>query len=276
LRGFLFPDLPNGITQHYDIFNLQNSKSHSLGDQIQFLKFSFEQIEETKDEQVILLMTEQFNWSPPLISVVLSASLDRPNVYVSVQDDYTYLNTIRFPRGLSFQTEQECIDTLEKFSGKSYLPIIKFSTASHDSTNRNHILTHIGKMIRTITKIPVNYYTAVSYLVGELTDNIVEHSKSKHGFISFQHYQYEGFFDICICDNGRGMLQSYKEYIGEKDFTYVINYKDAINCALQGNSTKSKERGFGVHTSVRMIIDGLGGNVLISSGNALFCRQYHC
>lgn len=106
--------------------------------------------------------------------------------------------------------------------------------------------------------------------LSELTDNIVGHSRHDFGWISFQYYPSQGFMDICLADSGIGVLGSYLNYGGEKDYSQVQTHLDAVETMIKGGSTKSlKERGFGVHTSREMLVDGLNGTFVFLSGDAL-------
>lgn len=215
-----------------------------------------------------------FLFCPPLLSVYFSKFINNfSEIKFSGVNSLGYLSAIRFPEGFDPERDVENWKKyLDGFTSKSYLPIIKFGTGSsrENITIRNNLISHIGSMIRKITGINTNYYAGISYLLSELTDNIVDHSRFDHGWMSFQYYPSEGFMDICLGDTGIGILGSYQQYSGEKDFSGIRNNLDAVEAMIQGDSTKSvKERGFGVHTSREMLVKGLNGTFVFISGNAL-------
>ena len=215
----------------------------------------------------------KFRYAPPLLAIYFTKVInDNKGCEIIPNSDTSYLQSIKFLEGFSNESVDNWSEYLNSFSAKNYLPIIKFNTDKSNSHTqiRNNLISHIGRMIKQITNIPMNYYMALSYLLSELTDNIVDHSKNEYGWISFQYYPTEGFMDICMADSGIGILGSYQNYAGEKDYSSIKTHLDAVETMVKGGSTKSnKERGFGVHTSREMLIDGLKGTFVFLSGNAL-------
>jgi hypothetical protein len=225
------------------------------------------------DGENIKIDFSKFEYSPPLLAVYFTKLIHDNEGFEIIQNyKSSYLQSIKFLKGFSSESIENWSEYLDTFSTKTYLPIIKFNTdkSEYNTKIRNNLISHVGRMIKQITKLPMNYYMALSYLLSELTDNIVDHSQHQDGWISFQYYPTEGFMDICLADSGIGILGSYKNYVGEKDYSSIKTHLDAVESMVKGGSTKSnKERGFGVHTSREMLIDGLKGIFLFLSGNAL-------
>lgn len=97
-------------------------------------------------------------------------------------------------------------------------------------------------------------------------DNILEHSNSQFGWIAAQRFPTKGFIDICLTDNGIGLLESYR-----KSGFIVHSNLDVINQALNGISTKNiKERGYGMRTSISAVLEGTAGSFMIVTGDAIF------
>lgn len=103
--------------------------------------------------------------------------------------------------------------------------------------------------------------TAFKYILGELTDNIYEHSQFTTAFVMAQRYPKLGFSEICFFDNGLtipGCLERHN-----------VQFKsdaEAIGRALNGLSTKGKERGYGLNTSLSIATKPpLKGEALIIS-----------
>ncbi|MBT0813100.1 ATP-binding protein [Litoribacter ruber] len=214
-----------------------------------------------------------FKFCPPLLSTYFSCLVDNnPGFGHYSKPHYSYCQTINFLQGYSPSSADDWQRYLNGFSSKSYLPLIKFSTGKSEveTITRDNLISHVCQMIRQIAKLPMNYYIAINYLLSELTDNIVDHSGHDFGWISFQYYPSKGFLDISLADSGIGVLNSYLAYSGEKDYSHVATHLDAIETMIRGGSTKSlKERGFGVHTSREMLVDGLNGTFVFLSGNGL-------
>ena len=103
---------------------------------------------------------------------------------------------------------------------------------------------------------------AFSYFIGELIDNIYEHSKFSTAYIMAQKYKKLKFIEICIIDNGISIPGSYE------DKNLKLTDVKALEEALKGLSTKSDERGYGLRTSLRLLTEGLSANCLIISRGA--------
>lgn len=103
-------------------------------------------------------------------------------------------------------------------------------------------------------------------------DNMVEHSLAKSGFIFSQYSKTDNVLDVCIADDGISVLGSFMRK--KKEFVLEHNNNEAqiLKLATEGVSTKNlphgQNRGFGLSTSKRMLVEGLGGDFFIMSGNA--------
>jgi hypothetical protein len=106
--------------------------------------------------------------------------------------------------------------------------------------------------------------TALQYFIGELVDNIYQHSQFSTAYITAQKYPKLGFLEFCIVDNGISIPQSY-----EDNGILIESDKVALDYALKGISTKKdKERGCGLRTSIRLLTFGMNGTCLIVSRRA--------
>lgn len=228
------------------------------------------------DFKELVLNFKNFKYSPPLLAVFFAAfseNLEENNIINERPN--SYLDSIYFPNGLNPDKIENWEERLNSYINKSYLPLIHFSTSTIEelAQQRNNVISCACRMIRDITNIPTNYYSGISYLISEITDNIVDHSRQDRGWISFQHYPANGYLDLCLADSGRGLLKSYQEYRGENDYSHINTHIDALDNAIKGYSTKHlKERGFGVHTSREMLIKGLKGTFVMISGNAIMAN----
>lgn len=115
------------------------------------------------------------------------------------------------------------------------------------------MLSRINSLIKNNLKLDGNYEAAVSYLISEITDNIIEHSGKDRGWLMVQYYPSSEYLDICIIDTGKTILGSYRDYgiIGAE------NDSQALDLALAGISTKSQQRGTGLRTSKAISLLGL-------------------
>ena len=106
-------------------------------------------------------------------------------------------------------------------------------------------------------------------MLGESIDNIIQHAQSERGYIFAQSFPQQGFLDICIADNGITLLGSYKTLPNNE----IESDLEAIQAANRGISTKNRpnaeNRGYGIITSKKMLVEGLSGSFIMLSGNAL-------
>lgn len=186
----------------------------------------------------------------------------------------SYLTTICFPNTFSGDSgkESDYLKALDKYSYKTYIPIVSFRTNSlGDATIiTENILSAISKLLKNQLKFSWGEIQPLSYFLGELTDNIIEHSKADEGYIFAQYYPNSNYVDLCICDSGQGILQS---FLDNPTFN-PQNEAEAIQLALSGSSTKDRPeaRGFGISTTRDMLVNGLRGRLFLWTGSTTFLQ----
>ena len=148
---------------------------------------------------------------------------------------------------------------------RSYIPIIKIpkneSELEMQLKKLNNLAIHCGGT------------NSLQYFIGELVDNIYQHSIFSTAYIMAQRYQKLHLLEFCILDNGISIPQSYEN----NGFT-IENDKDALDYALKGVSTKrGKERGFGLRTSINLLTKSdMNGTCLIISRRGALCASKQC
>ncbi len=101
---------------------------------------------------------------------------------------------------------------------------------------------------------------ALQYLIGELIDNIYQHSNFSNAYLGVE--QFDDLFFICICDDGITIKESLKQVQpGIKDGC------EALIKALQGESSKNEERGWGLSSSVDIARNGYHAEILVASSD---------
>lgn len=182
----------------------------------------------------------------------------------------SYLNNIYFDRLLHFENDK--IEDIEKvmsfYNDKTYIPICSFAMTD---ANKNTFGSIIHHLITKQTNISKTAITPISYFISELLDNVYEHSQSDNGFVFSQYLRREGVINLCIADNGITIYKSYQnaglhqKEIGGDEAT-------ALWLANEGYSTKNlphaENRGYGISTSKRMLVEGLNGSFFMLSGSA--------
>lgn len=186
----------------------------------------------------------------------------------------SYLEAICFPGCYTPQIglEDDFIKQLDIYHGKTYIPIIAFPTGKDRivASVREKILSAVSTILRTQLRFSETHLMPISYMIDELTHNINDHADIAEGFVFAQYYPASNYIDICICDSGIGILQSYQK-------TAQFNPKDeqeAMRFAVQGYSTKDlpESKGFGISTSRDMLVNGLKGKFFLMSGNTAYIQ----
>lgn len=110
------------------------------------------------------------------------------------------------------------------------------------------------------------------YIFTELTNNIYDHTSfeehfASQGYTYAQHYPNKNVLDLCVMDDGLsipGRLK--KEGISFDDECHAI--EKAIN-NISTSPEPHNPRGDGLWSTIRLVVEGNGGNVLIVSGKGL-------
>jgi anti-sigma regulatory factor (Ser/Thr protein kinase) len=229
-------------------------------------------IHQSEDEEDILVFQNDVFVTPLFILPLLVYISGCPKKIIC-QINNGYLDTIKFGSGglkpdeLGFNAFHNLLD---KCSFKTYIPIISFPTDKEYTRERNDMLSAVESLLSHQAKLQPNITTGLKYLIEENVDNIVEHSDSKRGYIFSQSYPAKNYLDICIADNGITLLGSYLKMEENK----FIDHLSAMKAANSGISTKNlpdaENRGYGIRTSKNMLVNGLSGNFVMLSGNALY------
>jgi hypothetical protein len=150
----------------------------------------------------------------------------------------------------------------EKAGGRTYVPPIQLPQRQDQC---NDVLQALYDM-RDSSVLFAKNTDAYSYVIGELVDNIYEHSEFGYASVMAQKYRISTprSIELCFFDNGITIPGSY-EKIG-RTFPPALHYKAILN-AISGKSTKKEQgRGYGLGSNVTMFRNA-GGNVLIVSGS---------
>lgn len=181
------------------------------------------------------------------------------------QDIQSILNTIRFQKGVT---------GLPDGIDRTYLPIMTLPV-----NKENDVLYYYEECIisrANASQRLSGFNDVLRYLTGELESNIIQHSKIDHYWLLAQYYDAPNkTCELVMADTGIGYRESYRStpYEVETDREAIIN-------ALEGKSSKySKERfkGMGVETQrgtglrsiVNLCMNGLGGKLVIMSGDSI-------
>lgn len=118
--------------------------------------------------------------------------------------------------------------------------------------------------------------TAVTYLLDELFCNIQQHSMCHQCLVYAGMNTDANCIDICVSDNG---ISLYGSYIRSGRYSEQLDLDSisALHLAKDGFSTKNRpdaeNRGYGISSNLKMVIEGLKGSFAIISGNALYLHS---
>lgn len=212
----------------------------------------------------VLLDFGDIPWVDPIYATPLATAVQRlrsDGIRVDVDPPRdpnvaNYVRTIGFPDGFTEPSR----------TGKTYLPLVRLDDRGNAST-----VDVAGSTIRTLVKQLLDASGSVIngvYLpIGEILDNVEQHSNCSHGFASVQYYPNDDRIDLCIVDDGISIPGNFERHGIEFE-----SDGDAVRQAIEwGRSTKAerdakgRRRGTGFRTVIKIVCDGLDGQVLVSS-----------
>jgi len=207
----------------------------------------------------------------PLVSLINQNIANGKSIYIKYPDNQTYFNAIGFYKGfdLDFYTNWE--RELENYKDKGFLPIFVIPTNSNKEAQktRERVLSILDVLISEQIKLSPAFRSPLNYLISEAIDNVCDHACIDKAMIMVQYF--DTYFDLCICDSGIGILNSYKS----NNFNDINSDEIAIQQAIIGKSTKKQSisRGFGISTSRNLLVNGLNGEYFLFSGSAFYFQS---
>lgn len=186
-----------------------------------------------------------------------------------------YMKLLYFGDGIisDQMRKTEFVAHMEGYAEKTFIPIINFPAIDCKEDEKNSILSTVESIITRQVGLASNINMGLKYMIGEIVDNITEHAHSERGYIVAQSYPTKKYLDICIADNGITLLGSYQKLPDNE----IASDLEAIQAANRGISTKNlpnaENRGYGIITSRKMLVDGLNGQYIMISGSAMYIRN---
>lgn len=217
--------------------------------------------EECLKQTEVTIDLSKLSWILPCSALILSSKINEVAkkgckikfIKPEKQQVQKYLESVGFPLG-------------SERVGETYVPLHHFSKGEgEDSTCIiEKEMENIYNVVQT--NLPSGLINGIYYLLGELSDNIDQHSDFTQASVMVQYYRGKGHIDIGILDNGKTIPGVFEENGLEFD-----KDKDALKMALRGISTREGEigRGKGLRTSKQLVQSGLKGEFLILSRNGL-------
>ena len=116
----------------------------------------------------------------------------------------------------------------------------------------------------------------LTYLLDELICNIQQHAQTEWGYAFLEYDAATNSIEILIADMG---ITIYGSYVAAQKHLDKLGNSDAeaLNLAQNGYSVKNlpdaENRGYGISSNIRMVVDGLQGEFAVLSGNALLVQS---
>ena len=108
-----------------------------------------------------------------------------------------------------------------------------------------------------------------------INGNIQQHAQTDKGYAYVGYIPSTDYIEIAIADEG---ITIYGSYVSAQKHIELLGDSDAfaLNLAQKGYSVKNlpdtENRGYGISSNMRMVVDGLKGEFAVLSGNALLIQ----
>lgn len=148
-------------------------------------------------------------------------------------------------------------------ASSSYAPIVKLPE------NVEQAEGYLDKVFAMQTYLNKFNTSSFVYVVSELIDNIYQHARCSRAVVMGQRFATKKYMDLSIYDNGITIPKIFEE----KNLG-LNGACEAIHAALGGISTEHQDRGFGLSTSLNLLVQGLNSKFFIASGaGAIYCDR---
>lgn len=205
------------------------------------------------------------NWILPCSAILLSGRITEileqgakidyiPPKAKAVKD---WLSDIGFPLG-------------KQKDGDTFVSIKHFANNPSDKSQVNREANELLKKMEN--KIPEQFGSSAQYIIGELSDNIDEHSQFTFASLMAQYFPRKEHLDIAVFDNGVTI-----PFLFEKNNIKFDKDSQAILKAVSGEITTKKGeemRGFGLKSCKDIAIEEIKGELnIISRRGALVLKS---
>lgn len=179
-----------------------------------------------------------------------------------------YLKLVHFEVPLFIAEGMDIEAMLTPYIDKTYIPVCQFELCKSNIDGFQSILQQI---IKRQSHADARIITPLSYMLGELIDNMNEHSYGRYGYVFSQYLKQEGAINLVLADDGITIMGSYCKFNLYAD-EINGNEAEALKLANEGRSTKNlphvENRGYGLSSTKSMLVDGLKGAFFMLSGRA--------
>lgn len=190
--------------------------------------------------------------------IVSTTLLPLSNIIINYPNQYR--KPTKYPPSNYIDT---IINPTSRNVSNSYAPIVQLPGNVEQAEN---YLDRVFAIQRHLNKFSISPFV---YVVSELTDNIYQHARCSRAVVMGQRFDKKGYVDLSIYDNGITIPK-----IFEEKKPGLNGACEAIHAALGGVSTTHQDRGFGLSTSLNLLVQGLNSKFFIASGaGAIYCDR---
>ena len=133
---------------------------------------------------------------------------------------------------------------------------------NYTSTNQLEVLHKIVKLLREKSKMDDDVFTGLDYCLNEILDNILNHSKSKEGWVVAQYFHKLNQIRLMIVDHGIGIKQALNE-------KHNFSNAEALEKCIVSGVTNGRGQGHGLYATSLFAKENRGWLSIISGGNKL-------
>ncbi len=208
----------------------------------------------------IELDLSEVNWALPCSVILISGKLmeilskgaEVSYIPPKNQKVREWLSNIGFPIG-------------KKDDGNTFVSIKHFS---NNPENKNQVNKESNALIDSMeNKIPNTFGSSIKYILGELADNMDEHSNFTFASLMAQYYPRKEHLDMAVLDNGISIPFNF-----EKNQVPFDKDSEAIRKALAGEVTTKKNekmRGYGLKSCRDISLKEIKGELHVVSRNGV-------
>lgn len=160
------------------------------------------------------------------------------------------------------------------FFCQTNIDIVSFAL---DDKSTAHIIDQLKEPLKqSYPELFKSLNMPLTYLLDELICNIQQHAQTDKGYAYLRYNEATQNIEIIIADFG---ITIYGSYVAAQKHLDKLGNSDAaaLNLAQKGYSVKNlpntENRGYGISSNIKMVVNGLCGEFAVLSGNALLLQK---
>ena len=145
-----------------------------------------------------------------------------------------------------------------------------------DDDATSDAIRHLKARLQSLSPNDITVLNSpITYLLDELICNIQQHAQADAGYAFVDYNPVSDSIEIAVADEG---ITIYGSYVAAQKHIELLGDSDAqaLSLAQSGYSVKNlpetENRGYGISSNMRMVVEGLKGEFAVFSGNALLVQ----